>query len=103
MEEIRICFTGGATGGHFYPLLFTLRELKKIAQERNLNLKYFYVGVEPLDRRALEEEGVKIYILPSFKIRRYFSFENFIDIFLKMPLAFYYLRNKNFFTWAYFF
>jgi len=89
MEEIRICFTGGATGGHFYPLLFTLRELKKIAQERNLNLKYFYVGVEPLDRRALEEEGVKIYILPSFKIRRYFSFENFIDIFLKMPLAFF--------------
>jgi len=89
MEEIRICFTGGATGGHFYPLLFTLRELKKIVQERNLNLKYFYVGVEPLDRRALEEEGVKIYILPSFKIRRYFSFENFIDIFLKMPLTFF--------------
>jgi UDP-N-acetylglucosamine--N-acetylmuramyl-(pentapeptide) pyrophosphoryl-undecaprenol N-acetylglucosamine transferase len=88
MEEIRICFTGGSTGGHFYPLLFTLRELKKIAQERNLNLKYFYVGVEPLERKTLEEEGVKIYVLPSFKIRRYFSLENFIDIFIKMPLAF---------------
>ena len=89
MEEIRICFTGGSTGGHFYPLLFTLRELKKIAQERNLNLKYFYVGVEPLERKTFEEEGVKVYVLPSFKIRRYFSIENFIDIFIKMPLAFF--------------
>lgn len=87
-EEIRICFTGGATGGHFFPLLFTLRELKKIAQEKNLKLKFYYIGVEPLDKKTFEEEGVKIYILPSFKIRRYFSLENFIDIFLKAPIAF---------------
>ncbi len=93
-EEIRICLTGGTTGGHLFPLIFVAREIKKIAQERNLPLRIFYLGSKPFKEEILKEEGIEIYLLPEVKLRRYFSFKNFFDL-LKFPfnfvLAFYYL------------
>lgn len=93
-EEIRICLTGGTTGGHFFPLIFVAREVKRIAEERRLKIKIFYLGSKPFDEKLLKEEGIEIYLLPQVKLRKYFSFQNFIDFF-KFPfnfiLAFYYL------------
>ena len=93
-EEIRICLTGGASGGHFFPLIYVAREIKRIAQQQNLPLKIFYLGGQPFDIEFLKREGIEVYLLPQFKFRRYFSFQNFLD-FLKFPfnflLAFYYL------------
>lgn len=93
-EEIRICLTGGATGGHFFPLVFISREIKRIAQARNLQVKIFYLGSKPFDENLLKKEEIEIYLLPEVKLRKYFSLQNFID-FLKLPfnflLAFYYL------------
>lgn len=94
-EEIRICLTGGATGGHFFPLLFVAREIKRIAQEKNIsNLRIFYLGGPPFKKELLEKEDVKVIIIPQAKLRKYFSFQNFIDL-LKFPFnflfAFYYL------------
>jgi len=93
-EEIRICLTGGATGGHFFPLVFVSQEIKKIAEKENLNLKIFYLGTKPFKEEILKNEGINIYLLPEIKLRRYLSFKNLIDL-LKIPyafiLAFYYL------------
>ena len=93
-EEIRICLTGGATGGHFFPLVFISQEIKKLAEKENLNLKIFYLGIKPFKEEILKNEGIDIYRIPEMKLRRYFSFQNFID-FLKFPyafvLSFYYL------------
>lgn len=93
-EEIRICLTGGATGGHFFPLIYISREIKKIAAERKLPVKFFYLGSKPFDENLFKEEGILIYLLPQVKLRKYFSFQNFLDL-LKFPfnflLAFYYL------------
>lgn len=86
MGKIRVCFTGGATGGHFFPLILVARELKRISQERNVRLEIFYIGGEPFDRKLMIEEGIKVYIIPSFKLRRYFDLKNFID-FLKIPVS----------------
>lgn len=87
-REIRICLTGGSTGGHFFPLVFVVREFNKIAEERRLNLKFFYVGVKPFNEELLIKEGVKIYSLPSVKLRKYFTFENIVDL-LKFPFVFF--------------
>lgn len=93
-EEIRIFFTGGATGGHLFPLIFVKREIEKITKERNWETKFFYLGAKPINQKILEEENIKVIIIPSSKLRKYLSLENFIDI-LKFPLnflfAFYYL------------
>jgi len=93
-EEIRICLTGGATGGHFFPLVFVTQEIKKIVEEKKINLKIFYLGTKPFREEILKNEGVDIYLLPEIKLRKYLNFKNFIDI-LKIPyafiLAFYYL------------
>lgn len=93
-EEIRICLTGGATGGHFFPLIFVAREIKKIAKKDNLNIKFFYLGIKPFKEEILKREGIDIYLLPEVKLRKYFSLKNLIDFF-KFPfsfiIAFYYL------------
>jgi UDP-N-acetylglucosamine--N-acetylmuramyl-(pentapeptide) pyrophosphoryl-undecaprenol N-acetylglucosamine transferase len=93
-EEIRICLTGGATGGHFFPLVFVSQEIKKIAEKENLNLKIFYLGTKPFKEEILKNKDIDVYILPEIKLRRYPSFKNLIDFF-KIPyafvLAFYYL------------
>jgi UDP-N-acetylglucosamine--N-acetylmuramyl-(pentapeptide) pyrophosphoryl-undecaprenol N-acetylglucosamine transferase len=86
-EEIRLCLTGGATGGHFFPLVFVSQEIKKIAEKENLNLKIFYLGTKPFKEEILKNEGIDIYLLPEIKLRRYFSFKNLIDL-LKIPYAF---------------
>ncbi len=93
-EEVRICLTGGTTGGHLFPLIFVAREVKKIAEQRNLPLKIFYLGSKPFKEEILKEEGIEVYLIPEVKLRKYFTFKNFVD-FLKLPfnffLAFYYL------------
>lgn len=93
-EEIRICLTGGATGGHFFPLLFVAQEIKKIAIKKQITIKIFYLGSKPFDENLLRQEGIEIYLLPEVKFRKYFSIKNFIDL-IKFPinfiLAFYYL------------
>ena len=84
---MKILFTGGGTGGHVFPLVAIIRELRRMTSEDNLNL--FYVG--PKDEFAeilLRQEDVKIYNIPGGKIRRYFAFETLIDIFYKLPIDF---------------
>ncbi len=93
-EEIRICLTGGATGGHFFPLVFISREIKRITREQDINFKIFYLGSKPFNEELLKKEGLDIFLLPEVKLRKYFSFQNFIDFFkfpLNLFLAFYYL------------
>jgi UDP-N-acetylglucosamine--N-acetylmuramyl-(pentapeptide) pyrophosphoryl-undecaprenol N-acetylglucosamine transferase len=80
---MRIVLTGGGSGGHFYPLLAVIRELRAIAeQERILNLELLYLGpLQPHEKKLLEEEMVKVIPLRTGKLRRYWSFLNIFDIF----------------------
>lgn len=94
VETIRICFTGGATGGHFFPLIFIKKEMDKLADEKGYKFEYYYIGVKPFDENLMKKEGIKVYKIPSSKLRKYFSFENFLDIFkffFNLISAFYYL------------
>lgn len=81
-------FTGGGTAGHVYPLIAIIREIKKQYSQNDLH--FFYVG--PKDDFAaalLTKEGVYIKTIFAGKLRRYFSFQNFVDIFFKFPAGFF--------------
>lgn len=93
---MKILFTGGGTGGHIYPLVAVIRELRRMTLKESLEL--FYIGPkDELSAILLRQEDVIVENIPGGKIRRYFSFENFVDIFLKIPFDFiksFYLLSK---------
>ncbi|MBI2056234.1 MAG: UDP-N-acetylglucosamine--N-acetylmuramyl-(pentapeptide) pyrophosphoryl-undecaprenol N-acetylglucosamine transferase [Candidatus Sungbacteria bacterium] len=79
---MRILFTGGGTGGHFFPLLAVIRELKQAAEEQQiLDIELFYMGPKTPYETLLLDEGVGIFHVTSGKVRRYFSLLNIVDIF----------------------
>lgn len=87
---MKIIFTGGGSGGHLYPIIAVIRELKKISSGKDLSI--IYIG--PKDAfadSALANENIMIKHVISGKIRRYFSlaafFQNLIDIFVMIPLG----------------
>ncbi len=74
---MRIAFVGGGSGGHFYPLIATAEAIKKQAP----GAKLYYFGPDPYDKEALAANDITFIYCPSGKIRRYFSLQNFLDIF----------------------
>ncbi len=90
---MEIVFTGGGTGGHIFPIIAVIREMKRNYPRQDMKL--FYIG--PKDDYSLAllgQENVAIKKILAGKLRRYFSFKNLIDIF-KIPIgmlqAFFYL------------
>ncbi len=75
---MRIVLTGGGTGGHIFPLQAIARKLKKKYPQVEL---YFVGPSSNLIKKIVAEENIKAYYISSGKIRRYFSWLNFLDIF----------------------
>ncbi len=78
-----IAFTGGGTGGHFYPIIAVVEALRDLVREKRLiEPKLYYIAPTPFDVQALFENGIEYLPVPAGKIRRYASFRNFLDIFV---------------------
>lgn len=78
---MKIVFTGGGTGGHFYPIIAIAEEINAIIIERKLvNVKLYYLSDTPYDERALFENNIKFQRVRSGKWRHYFSPRNFSDL-----------------------
>lgn len=76
---MRILLTGGGTGGHITPIAAVAKEIKKIAKEE---IEFLFVGSSSGEgREILENEGIKVKNILCGKMRRYFSWHNFIDPF----------------------
>lgn len=73
-----IAFTGGGTGGHIYPGLAVIEALRNMGFAGRI----FWIGSKkPLEREIVTKHGIEFYSIASGKLRRSFSFENFIDLF----------------------
>lgn len=95
-KNIRILLTGGGSGGHIFPLIAVWEEINKIAQNYNFKTDFFYMGPNDEWSKILSEKGIKISYIAGGKIRRYFSFLNFLDIF-KILFSFIQALLKMFF------
>ncbi len=82
---MRIILTGGGTGGHLTPLVAVADKIKaKLGPEAEI----LYVGSgAEMEKKIMTENGIPFKFVISGKMRRYFSFQNFVDIF-KIPIGF---------------
>lgn len=79
---MKILFTGGDTGGHFYPIIAVAQKLHQILErEKIANVQFFYMGTEPYDERMLYDNHITFKKISTGKLRTYFSFRNFFDLF----------------------
>ncbi len=79
---MKIVFTGGGSGGHFYPIIAIAEEIEKIAVEKNIiapELHFF--APAPYSESALFALKINFREIPAGKIRYYFSLENISGIF----------------------
>jgi UDP-N-acetylglucosamine--N-acetylmuramyl-(pentapeptide) pyrophosphoryl-undecaprenol N-acetylglucosamine transferase len=79
---MKILFTGGGTGGHFYPIIAVAEKINQIAdKEKILKTELFFMSDTPYDKEALFENGITFEEVATGKLRRYFSLKNFSDLF----------------------
>jgi len=103
---MKILFTGGGTGGHVFPIVAIIREIRRIypvksseagiSPEAKLfnrvnpkkDLEFYYLGPkDDFSLILLSQEDLIIKTIISGKIRRYFSWQNFVDILFKIPFG----------------
>ncbi|MEX0919398.1 MAG: UDP-N-acetylglucosamine--N-acetylmuramyl-(pentapeptide) pyrophosphoryl-undecaprenol N-acetylglucosamine transferase [Parcubacteria group bacterium] len=79
---MRILFTGGGSGGHFYPIISIAEEINALAKEKRLlGLELFYMSPTPYNPGILFENGITYKKNSAGKLRTYFSILNFFDLF----------------------
>ncbi|MEK7213696.1 MAG: undecaprenyldiphospho-muramoylpentapeptide beta-N-acetylglucosaminyltransferase [Patescibacteria group bacterium] len=79
---MKILFTGGGTGGHFYPIIAIVEALYEEAVEKKvLTPKLYYMAPTKYSARELFDHDIEFIYVPAGKIRRYFSLLNFTDVF----------------------
>lgn len=79
---MKVLFTGGGTGGHFYPIIAVAQKLNMLLErERVARVEFFYMSTEPYDERLLHDNRITFIPVTAGKLRTYFSFQNFLDIF----------------------
>ena len=85
-----IAFTGGGTAGHIYPGLAVADELKALAHKDNKEITINWIGCSKGMDRQIVQKGIgpdgkptadAFYGIPSGKLRRYLSWQNFTDLF----------------------
>ncbi len=86
-KKIKILFTGGGTGGHVYPIIAIIREMIRIYPQNN-ELEFFYMGAkDEFSLISFSQEGIRAKGIVCGKLRRYFSLQNILDIFFKVPFG----------------
>jgi UDP-N-acetylglucosamine--N-acetylmuramyl-(pentapeptide) pyrophosphoryl-undecaprenol N-acetylglucosamine transferase len=72
-----IAFTGGGTAGHVFPALAVAERLAGSRAGRVV-----WIGsLSGIERQILARMPIRYYGIPAGKLRRYFSWRNFIDLF----------------------
>ncbi len=88
-KTYKIVFAGGGTGGHIYPGIAVADEVKNIFNENNIPVKIYWIGSSRgMDKNLVEKNltskggSIDEFVgIPCGKLRRYFSWQNFTDLF----------------------
>jgi len=76
--KLKIILTGGGTAGHVWPTLTVAEAIKK----QKLDTDFLYIGSENgIESEIVPKNHYQYQSIKTGKIRRYFSWENFIDPF----------------------
>jgi len=83
---MKIVFTGGGTGGHFYPIIAVAEGVNQVIDRENIvDAKLYYVSDSPYDKELLFQNSITFEEVSTGKLRTYFSpksiLSNFFDIF----------------------
>jgi UDP-N-acetylglucosamine--N-acetylmuramyl-(pentapeptide) pyrophosphoryl-undecaprenol N-acetylglucosamine transferase len=79
---MKILFTGGGSGGHFYPIIAVAEAINDAVRERKLlEPKLYYAAPESYDKEMLTANGIVFVPTAAGKIRNYVSILNFFDYF----------------------
>ena len=79
---MKILFTGGGTGGHFYPIIAVAQAIRaRVTEKKIIPPQYFFMSPTPYNSRALFDNEITYVPVSAGKIRRYFSFLNISDVF----------------------
>jgi UDP-N-acetylglucosamine--N-acetylmuramyl-(pentapeptide) pyrophosphoryl-undecaprenol N-acetylglucosamine transferase len=74
---MKILLTGGGSGGHLMPLLSVAEEIKK----KDASAEILFVGPKSDFNDHFEKAGIEVREIKAGKLRRYFSWQNFLDVF----------------------
>lgn len=89
-EIVKVVFAGGGTGGHIYPGLAVADSLRSLCDKNGKKIQIYWIGnSKGMDRSIVEKNvdgnGIRsadfFYGIPSGKLRRYLSLQNFLDLF----------------------
>jgi len=80
MKRFRVLTTAGGTAGHIYPVAAVVAELQTMAAEQQVNLEVRYLGAYGPFREFLQQNNIRVQRVANSKLRRYFAWQNFIDV-----------------------
>jgi len=75
MSNKLIALTGGGTAGHVMPHFAILPHLKE------QGWSCYYIGSAGIEKKLVAGKGIEFHTIKVGKLRRYISFQNFLDIF----------------------
>lgn len=70
-----LVLTGGGTAGHVMPHIALLPYFADAGYD------VIYIGGDHIEKKLAAEHGIRFYQIATGKLRRYFSWQNFVDIF----------------------
>jgi UDP-N-acetylglucosamine--N-acetylmuramyl-(pentapeptide) pyrophosphoryl-undecaprenol N-acetylglucosamine transferase len=79
---MKIIFTGGGSGGHFYPVIAVAQAVNKLVKEEHLiKPDMYFFSNNPYNPGLLYDLGIEYKKTTAGKLRQYFSILNFFDLF----------------------
>jgi len=86
---MKIAFTGGGTGGHFYPIIAVAQRVNQIVDHENIiGVKLYYVSNSPYDKEMLFENRLIYEEINTGKMRTHVSMKGFLKNVLDVPKIF---------------